>query len=173
MPPRAIAALPFTSVKRPDSGALRKHIEKLSGDEKEAFLRASKEITESTLLHNIKTLDDAHKDSSKLRKHAEPLAKFLNLLDRFLGGVTIGIQQSPDISSLVIGGVRLVIDLARNFVSFFDRLSEMLYQFSDFLGPLAEYAKSAGENPLIRDALSAIYGDILEFFGHARCVFID
>ncbi|KAF2135412.1 uncharacterized protein K452DRAFT_22926 [Aplosporella prunicola CBS 121167] len=153
--------------------AFRKHIDKLREDEKDAFLEARKHIAETSLLSDIKTLDEAHEQTSNFRGRTGPIQKFFALLDRFLGGVSIGTGCSPEISSIVVGGIRLIIDLAKNFLSFFDRLSEMLCRFGDFLDPLAEYAKSAKENASIRDALDAVYGDILEFCRHARRVFVD
>jgi hypothetical protein len=71
--------------------ALAKTLEKLPQAEKAAFAQASKTIDERTLLSRVHTYDAAHKEDSSFRPHAERLSKFLGLLDRFMGGVTIGI----------------------------------------------------------------------------------
>jgi hypothetical protein len=35
-----------------------------------------------------------------------------------MGGVSIGIQGNPDVSAIIVGGIRVVIDLAIEFVEF-------------------------------------------------------
>jgi hypothetical protein len=50
----------------------------------------------------------------------------LRLLDRLMDGVAIGIQANPDVSAIIVGGVRVVIDLVISFVEFFGRLTDML-----------------------------------------------
>jgi hypothetical protein len=71
--------------------ALAKTLGKLSEGEKAAFLQALKTIDERTLLLGVRTYDAAHKIKSSFRPHAERLSKFLDLLNRFIGGVAIGI----------------------------------------------------------------------------------
>lgn len=153
--------------------ALQEHINGLKKDEKADFQHASRGINEKNILHDLQGLDDDHMQSSLLRRHSESLTKFLGLLSRFLGGVGIAIQQSPDVSSLVVGGVRLLVDLAKDFASFFDRLSRMMAEFDDLLDVLAEYPQTAHDNSLICTTLAAVYGDILKFYQDARRVFIN
>ncbi|KAF2736367.1 hypothetical protein EJ04DRAFT_171467 [Polyplosphaeria fusca] len=140
--------------------------------EKAAFEQASKTIDERALLSNVQTYDAVHKDDSCFRPHAERLTKFLSLLDRFMGGVAIGIQANPEVSSLVVGAVRIVIDLALKFTIFFSRLTEMIYKFEDYLKPVAEYAKAA-DIEAIKEPVVNIYTNVLNFSWKARHVFID
>lgn len=140
--------------------------------EKAAFEQASKTIDEWALISDVQTYDAAHKDNSCFRPHAERLTKFLSLLDRFMGGVAIGVQASPEVSSLVVGAVRIVIDLALKFTTFFSRLTEMICTFKDYLKPLAEYAKAA-DIELIKESVINIYTNVLNFGWKARHVFID
>jgi hypothetical protein len=125
-----------------------------------------------TLLSSVQAYDDEHKNDSSFRPRAERLSKFLNLLNRFLGGVAIGIQASPEISALVVGSVRVVIDLALKFTLYFSRLTDMLSIFEDYLGPLAEYAKAA-DISLVEKAVVNAYANVLEFGWKARRVFVD
>jgi hypothetical protein len=152
--------------------ALAKTLEKLPQAEKAAFAQASKTIDERTLLSRVHTYDAAHKDDSSFRPHAERLSKFLGLLDRFMGGVTIGIQASPEISSLVVGSVRIVIDLALKFTMYFSKLTDMICTFEDYLGPLAEYAKAADIDVVETTVVNA-YANVLSFGWKARRVFVD
>ena len=152
--------------------ALTKTLEKLPQAEKAAFAQASKTIDERTLLSRVQTYDAAHKDNSSFRPHAERLSKFLDLLNRFMGGVTIGIQASPEISSLVVGSVRVVIDLALKFTMYFSKLTDMICAFEDYLGPLAEYSK-ASDISLVEITVVNAYANVLDFGWKARRVFVD
>jgi len=153
--------------------AIQKHLHEIPDAEKEAFREASKNIDEANLLSKAQACDEAHKSSSYYRPQAERLSKFLNVLNRFMGGVAIGIQAYPEISSLVVGAVRIVINLAIDFVTFFSKLTDMICQFEDYLGALAEYAKAPQDLSLVQDGVANIYGDLLCFCRKARSVFVD
>lgn len=140
--------------------------------EKAAFEQASKTIDERALLSDVRKYDVTHKDDSCFRPHAERLAKFLSLLDRFMGGISIGFQANPEVSSIVVGAVRIVIDLALKFTTFFSRLTEMICTFENYMKPLAEYTKAA-DIELIKDSVVNIYTNVLNFGWKARHVFID
>ena len=58
--------------------------------------------------------------------------KLLRMLDRFMGGVSIGIQGYPDVSAIIVGGIRVVIDLAIEFVEFYTKLADIFCQFEDY-----------------------------------------
>lgn len=152
--------------------ASAKTLEKLPQAEKAAFAQASKTIDERTLLSRVHAYDAAHKDDSSFRPHAERLSKFLGLLDRFVGGVAMGIQASPEISALVVGSVRVVIDLALKFTMYFSKLTDMICTFEDYLGPLAEYAKAA-DICLVETTVVNAYANVLGFGWKARRVFVD
>ncbi|KAF3010907.1 hypothetical protein E8E13_009909 [Curvularia kusanoi] len=152
--------------------ALARTLEELPQAEKAAFAQASKTIDERTLLSRVNAYDAAHRDSSSFRPHAERLSKFLGLLNRFMGGVAIGIQASPEISSLVVGSVRVVIDLALKFTMYFSKLTNMICTFQDYLGPLAQYAKAVDIN-LVETTVVKAYANVLIFSWKARRVFVD
>jgi hypothetical protein len=152
--------------------AIAIHLQKIPESERAAFKEASKVVHESDLLDAVRAYDATHMEGSSFRPHAERISKFLGLLNRFMGGVAIGIQASPEISSLVVGAVRIVIDLALNFTTFFSRLTEMICSFADYLGPLAEYAKAADTQLVEKSVLSA-YANVLNFGWKARRVFVD
>lgn len=80
-----------------------------------------------------------------------------------MDGVTIGLQANLDISAIVVGGVRVVIDLAVRFMTFFAKLSDMLCRFGDFLQPLDEVCESRQREDLVLKTLAAVYGDLLQF----------
>ncbi|KAJ4322889.1 hypothetical protein N0V94_002151 [Neodidymelliopsis sp. IMI 364377] len=152
--------------------ALTQTLKKIPESEKAAFEQASKTIDERTVISSVKSYDDAHKNDSSFRPRAERLSKFLNLLNRFMGGVAIGIQASPEISALVVGSVRVVIDLALKFTLYFSRLTDMLCIFEDYLGPLADYAKAA-DTVLVEKTVVNAYANIVNLGWKARRVFVD
>lgn len=100
------------------------------------------------------------------------MTKFLNLLDRLLGDVVIAIQANPDISSIAVGGVKLIVDIAIGFTKFFSKLMEMLDRLSEMMAPLERYAERL-DLCNIENALVDIYGDILEFCRAASAVLLD
>lgn len=151
--------------------AISRQLESFPELEKEAFRNASKDLTDENIFIEVKKWDDAHKAESYFRPKTETLSRFLGLLDRFMAGVTIGIQANPDISAIVVGGVRVVIDLAVKFVGFFDKLSNMICRFSDFLQTLHEYNNSSAQNTIMVETLANVYGDLLQFCKHAHAVF--
>lgn len=89
-----------------------------------------------------------------------------------MGGVAIGAQSNPDISCIVVGAVRVVIDLAVQFMTFFEKLTDMLGRFEDWLAPLAEYSKASRDVDLIHETVAKVYGDLLHFCSGARRVFL-
>ncbi|KAF2194066.1 hypothetical protein K469DRAFT_505827, partial [Zopfia rhizophila CBS 207.26] len=88
-----------------------------------------------------------------------------------MGGVAIGIQANPEISALVVGAVRIAIDLALNCTTFFSRLTDMICKFEDYLGPLVEYARAADIKLVEKTAVNA-YENVLDFGWKARRVFV-
>jgi hypothetical protein len=153
--------------------AIKTYLDKIPDAEKKVFQEAAKNISEDNILSKVRDYDNTHGKSSAFRPHAERLSKFLDLLNRFMGGVAIGIQAYPEISSLVVGAVRIIIDLAIGFVTFFSKMTDMLCQFEDYLGPLAEYAKASQDSKLLKDRVANVYGNMLEFCQKARRVFVD
>ena len=162
---------PATSSNPPLELAVQRFIQKIPKAEKDAFREASETIDEDNLLSRARACDEKHKQSSSFRPQAEPISKFLNFLNHFMGGVAIGIQAYPEILSLAVGAVRVVIDLAIGFSTFFSRLSDMLSQFEDYLGPLVEYAKASEYQKLVQETVANVYGNLLEFCQGARRVF--
>jgi ankyrin repeat domain-containing protein 50 len=153
--------------------AIKRHLEKIPDAEKEAFREASKTMDEDNLLSMAQSCDESHQQSSAFRPQAERLSKFLELLNRFMDGVAIGIQSNPEISSIVVGAVRVVINVAVNFVTFFHKLTDMICQFENYLLPLADYARVSHDIPSLQEAVATVYGDLLDFCGKAHRVFID
>lgn len=154
------------------SAAIQKHLDKLSMVERQAFLRANKTITPDNLLGKIGSLDKQHASSSSIRPHTHNIAKFLSLLDRLLRGVAIAIQANPDISSIAIGGIKLIVDIAVGFTRYFGKLTDILDRLSEIIAPLERYAERF-ELLNVGNALIDVYGDILDLCKASSALFLD
>lgn len=151
--------------------AVEEFKKKLADEERDAFCQANTRISAEQLFAHVAKLDAMDKQS-KPRKAMEDISRFLRLLDQLVRGVSIGIQASPQISSLVIGGAKLIIDMAMNFVGFFQQLTSMINDLSGHLGHLEEFSRHK-DNHLIMESAKHVYGGLLEFYHYAYRVFRD
>lgn len=93
--------------------ALQERLQKiLNPTELESFKIAQQNISADELLSKVKSLDNAYNQTSTSRRYAGPLTEVFQIINQFMRGVAIGIQASPEISSLIVGGVRIVIDVS-------------------------------------------------------------
>lgn len=90
--------------------AIKGHIDALSPDERQAFDTGS-QLTPQALIARVRDFDRMHSQGSRLRACATKVDGFLTILDLYLKPLAICIGHSPGISSLVVGGVKLVIDV--------------------------------------------------------------
>lgn len=151
--------------------AVEEFKQRLTDEERDAFCKANTGISAEQLFEQVAKLDAMDK-KTKPRKAMEDVSRFLRLLNQLVGGVSIGIQASPEISSLVIGGAKLIIDMAMNFVGFFQKLTSMINDLSGHLGHLEEFSRHK-DNQLIMESAKHVYGGLLEFYHYAYRVFRD
>lgn len=149
--------------------ALEKYLTELPPDEKQCFLDAHQSIEPDGLLQQLRSFDEADKQSVG-RKLAGSAEKFLRVLDQLLRGVAIGIQANPEISSLVVGGARLILDMALKYTEVFTKLSTMISHLNAHLGYLQEVSKHH-DLVLVQTCTANIYGELLNFYHHAHQVF--
>ena len=153
--------------------AIQRQLDKIPDNEKEVFRVAAKTMDENNLLAIARSRDEQHQQSSPCRPQAERIAKFLEFLNRFMGAVAIGIQSNPEISSIVVGAVRVVLDIAINFVSFFQKLTDMICEFENYLAPLADYATASHDIDSLQEAVAKVYGDLIDFCRKAHAIFVN
>lgn len=142
--------------------AIQVYISKLSADDKAAFQSAPDIIERLQEMQN----NDKSLVSSSTTARVE---KVLQCVKHFMASVGIFIQQSPEISSLVVGGVNCVLtvsifldtgvqnlvlmyvylaigQLVLGYIEFFGRLTEMMERLGAHLSYLTEYSKGAFQN---------------------------
>lgn len=93
------------------ANALEQHLAKLSPVESAAFRTSHQSLTAENILLKVKEYDQAYNRGSASRKCADKVDKSLKILNLFLASVAIAIQSNPDISSLIVGGLRLIVDV--------------------------------------------------------------
>ena len=149
--------------------ALQRYLNDLDPEEQQLFRAAHRTIEPQHLLARVASLDDNDRDSTS-RKFFDRVEKFLTVLNTLLTSVALGIQGSPEIASLVVGGARLILDLALNIAEFFKKLTSMISRLNSHLEHLQEISKHS-DLPLIQSSAANVYGSILQFYHHAYHVF--
>jgi hypothetical protein len=86
-------------------------VEKLAADidqsEREQFLTAHRTISLDQTIQTVQKLEERDGTNSR---NAKALGPAIRIIEQFMAGVSIAIQQSPEISSLAVGAVRFLID---------------------------------------------------------------
>ncbi|KAH8691320.1 hypothetical protein BGW36DRAFT_388130 [Talaromyces proteolyticus] len=152
--------------------AWKMHWEDLSESEKLAW---SFQEFKSPLKVQITTedLNKTHLEQSVARKCADGVLKFLRAIETLMAGVTIGIQAYPDVSSIVIGVVRIIINVAVKYFEYYEKLTQMLERLADQLKVLDLFTQNNSKEPLLHTTLVAIYANTLAFCRHARRAFFN
>lgn len=158
--------------------AIDEFICSLPAAEQAAFKQQATALNDqTTILASVKAYDDAHKHSSRFRPKTKVISRFLDLLTKCMSGLATAIQVDPTPAAIIVGAAQILVTLATEFTTFFDRLSEMLDRLNDYLHPLARYATVAenegGATDLIIQTLIPIYSELLRFLRDARLVFVD
>jgi hypothetical protein len=152
--------------------AVEQHTANLSEHEKSSCLKAFGTISETEILHRIRSCDQDNAGASSFRQHADKLEGVFGVLDKFLKIVSPTVSASPE-ATIAVGALRAVLDFALNFLGFFGKLTSMICRLGDFLAPLAEYSKVPQDQTNLINPLSAVYGDFLSFCKKAHKVFVD
>lgn len=92
--------------------AIQQYVSKLSNDDKEAF-RVAPNVIER--LQEIQQNSKSHISSSYVNR----VERVLQCIKYFMGSLGIFIQQNPDISSLVVGGVNCILTVGPSNACFF------------------------------------------------------
>ena len=93
--------------------ALELHISKFPPEDVCQLFRSygTNSASPGALIDCVAQLDEKHAQKSRARKLADRTQKILQAIDQFMGATSICIQHSPEISSLVVGGLRCILDV--------------------------------------------------------------
>lgn len=91
--------------------ALQQHLAKLSPAENAAFHSSHQKLTAESILVKVRDYDREYNSSSGSRQCAEKVEKSLRILNQFLRSIAIAVQSNPEVSSLIVGGVKFILDV--------------------------------------------------------------
>ncbi|EED20611.1 conserved hypothetical protein [Talaromyces stipitatus ATCC 10500] len=126
----------------------------------------------------IENMDKEHRQQTTSRRIAGPVLRFLRAVETVMAGVTIGIQAYPDVSSIVVGVIRVIINVAVKYFEYYEKLSKMLEGLVDDIEVLDMFTRNNVNSPELHNVRSqlqtlvALYTNILTFCRHARRVFL-
>lgn len=91
--------------------AIRIHLDKLEPNEKSAFLESHQDLSAEAILSRIRDYDRDYNVGSTSRKFAATVGRSLQFLNQFMDCVANAIQSNAEISSLVVRGDKLILDV--------------------------------------------------------------
>ena len=148
-------------------------MENLKGFEVERF-KALASVGPEDVLLLARKFDEDQAKASRFRRCAQRILPFLKVVTQYSGMVGSLIQYAPAPTSLVWGGVMCVMQLITRYSAYFDKVIELFEELGSVLGPLSEYAEVIyKDNAAVKDALVALYGDLLNFCRVASAVFLN
>ncbi|KAK2795613.1 hypothetical protein FQN50_009719 [Emmonsiellopsis sp. PD_5] len=186
-PSQAVPASPSSSVATIDSHlstgltkknealkkAIEEHINNLPEHDRQRFREASKTLDMSNQMDDLVTLNKTREERSAMARNAQRAENVLQFLNRFMGGVAIGIQANPEISAIVVGGLRVVFDCALRFFAYYTKLIDMVEELTDYVRPLESWFANAAQYPDIISSGAKVIVKLLQFCLEARRIFVD
>ncbi|KAK4176463.1 ankyrin repeat-containing domain protein [Triangularia setosa] len=155
------------SIRSIDSDSIKQFIADLTADERRLFDTSA---TVKTLIDELKAVAATHKQQSKSRRVGEALVPFIDGLETYANGLSI-LANGSDILCPLWGSLRIVLDLAREFGEYFEKLVLMLENIGTTLSRLERYPMLYPDNDNIKAPMVDIYIAIFELCGKARHVF--
>lgn len=143
-------------------------------EENVAFENANHDLTDKVLLDKPEAADKQHADRSILCKSAENVESTFNITKRLANVVSLATSPNP-ITTIVVGSVKIVFDVALGLLTYLNKLSEMTSQFAGVVEALTDWPETAGSGghlPL-HNARVRVYGDFFRFCHKAFTVYVD
>ncbi|MCJ1380803.1 hypothetical protein MMC17_003912 [Xylographa soralifera] len=138
-------------------------LQNLSSEDREAFVR----INSSTeLLNDFKRLQEFVKNDSRWMKVFSAVKNCSDQLQPYFDIIGIVTQSNPEWAAVAWGAFRLVLQLASNFVGFFEKLADVLSQVASLIPAYSDVLQFDISHPSIRFRMSLdkFYEDLFEFF---------
>ena len=133
------------------------------------------------LILGLEKIDALAKRGQK-RRHTRFLGvigKFSDRIEPFFDVINIFIQSKPEYSAIIWGSLRLVLSLASNYTTFFDKLMSIIERLVDSLPQYADIVALCKSTPCLSLSASSrmethlikVYTDLLHFFQCTARVF--
>jgi len=146
---------------------VREFVNTLSPDEK-LFFDAT--LHAQTLVDELKRADAYHKKTSSSRRIGEACLAFISGVEQYGKGLDV-FANGSEILCPLWGGIRVVLELAKEFGQYFARLGDMLENIGLVLTRLPRFPDLYPDNANIKTYMADIYDTIFEFCAKARRIF--
>jgi hypothetical protein len=154
--------------------AQRKFLDALAPAER---ARVEKCSSAQDLLKSAQELEVIAKDRIRGRGFISRIRSFNDSLAPYLGVIEVIVSSHPEYAAIVWGSIRLTLQLASNYASFFDKLTQSLARLGHHLPQSqiiekiyrSEHKQEFPER--VKDALCKVYVDIFNFLHNVARVF--
>ncbi|KAH8790716.1 ankyrin repeat-containing domain protein [Hyaloscypha finlandica] len=119
--------------------------------------------TAEDVLAEVRKAEEEHRDRSKSRKYVKGIEPFVRGAEQYGKAVDvfIHINTKPEILALILGAAKLVLQLAGDFIDFFERIVDMFRRLGKSLGRFEIYARLYPTSERLKSALVEAYGKFL------------
>jgi flagellar biosynthesis GTPase FlhF len=154
--------------------AQEKFLNALAPAESARFKRCS---SAEELLKSAQELDVIAKDRIRGRGFMSRIKSFNDSLAPYFGVIEVVISSNPEYAAIAWGSIRLALQLASNYSSFFDKLTQSLARLGHHLpqGQIIEQiyrSQHRQEFPeCVKNALCQVYVEVFEFLQNVARVF--
>ncbi|KAH0561960.1 hypothetical protein GP486_003332 [Trichoglossum hirsutum] len=131
--------------------------EDLSEAEKKLF----NDATPENLLYSASALQKHHEMGSKTHAIAKKLKPFLDAIEAL--GAPLDVFKINPYLAPICGGIRVLLQIARGYGKYFDKIAEMIGNIGDIIPRFQGYEELFSDHRRLVHALSAVYVDIMTF----------
>ncbi|KAI1325265.1 hypothetical protein F5Y16DRAFT_378365 [Xylariaceae sp. FL0255] len=142
----------------------------VSASERQLYSKCSSSDELLKELESFAHLKNSHGRWSRCFKRIQ---KFTDHLTPYFEVMELFVSSHPEWAAIAWGALRLILQLAGNFTTHFEKFSCILQSLSEFLPGYAELALLAPEeySPKLRHSVIRLYEDLFEFFKATANVF--
>ncbi|KAF2259080.1 hypothetical protein CC78DRAFT_548649 [Lojkania enalia] len=145
---------------------IQKFTDGLNSEEKSIFLYSKPE----DILEDVKRFEETHRKSSKLRRISHRIQPVLNTFEEYGKGIDVLANSSPFLPPLW-GSIRVLLQAARKYEDYFNRLVDMLDQIGDLLPRYITYSNLLQSHPPLHVWLKKTYLIFIRFVVRAKEIF--
>ncbi|KAL8770537.1 MAG: hypothetical protein Q9209_003793 [Squamulea sp. 1 TL-2023] len=144
-----------------------RYVEDLSKEERALYEHASPE----SIFYDASAAQKIHVSSSTGVKTIERLKPLIAAIEQYSQALDVYANAYPLVLCPLWGSIRIVLQLARGFGEYFERIVEMFARIGDLLPRFRVYENLFPSHERLVHALSITYIDVLVFCTEAKTVF--
>jgi hypothetical protein len=147
--------------------ACNRYQEDLSEEEKSVFNQASPE----NLLYSASALQKRHMMDSKTRFATKKMKPFVDAIEEHGKALDVLSNLYPMFLAPIWGGLRVLLQIAREYEKYFDKVVEMFGLIGNILPRFQGFEELFSDHRRLVHALSVVYLDIMTFCMDVKAVF--